>query len=146
MAATAGQIAEAGRVPNERIATTVRTSSVGSITTTETEVDSVTAALVDGRTYRIRWAGPVQSTAGGDNIRLFIRQTNTSGAQLQLDNHQNQASSIKYGFIMEVEFTATSTADHEFIASLIRLSGTGTISSVASATQPAYLYVDYISG
>ena len=144
MAATAGQIAEAGRIPGERIATTVRTSTVGSITTTETEVDSVTAALVTGRTYRVRWHGPVQSTAAADNVRAFIHQTNTSGTILQLDDVTPAAANIKYGMTLELEFTATSTGDQEFIASLDRISGSGTVSSVASATQPAYLYVDFI--
>jgi len=36
--------------------------------------------------------------------------------------------------------------DKTFVATLVRESGTGNMSHNAMATQPAYLYVDYIRG
>ena len=147
MAATAGQIAEAGRVPNERIATTVETSDSSTFTTSETTIASVTASLVSGRTYRIRFYGSIVSTVADGQVQCRLREDNTSGTQMQGVNvFPANTSSSGHPLPIEAEFTAVSTGNKTFVATGQRVSGTGTINMNGAATNPAYMYCDYIRG
>lgn len=146
MAATAGQKIIAGRVSGERIATDVNTAPTGSITTTETAVASVTAPLVSGRTYRLTFSGRIRSSVSGDDITFRLREDSTTGTVLwEIDTDLEQAS-LNQPMRCEAEFTATTTADKTFIASMFRITGTGTLVEDAGANAPSYLYVDYIRG
>jgi hypothetical protein len=145
VAAVAGQVATAGRVPGERIATTTVTSDSSTFTTTETEVASVTAALVSGRTYRVRYAARFGSTVAADWLKASIREDDTSGTVLTNDNMiLEQTSTSGWPVAGEAEYTAASTADKTFVLTGDRISGTGDCRLEAAATHPTYLTVDYI--
>jgi len=140
---SAGQQLVAGRVPGERIATTVSTANSAAITTTETIVDSVTAPLVTGRVYRVRWAGHILGAAISDQGLIRIRETNVAGAAIQIGRIKTPTAT-NYPIDLEAEFTAVATGNKVFVATLQR--EVGTVTRIANATQPVYLYVDYIRG
>jgi hypothetical protein len=145
VAAVAGQVATAGRVPGERIATTTVTSDSSTFTTTETEVASVTAALVSGRTYRVRYAARFASTVAADWLMASVREDSTTGTRLTEDNViSEQSATAGWPVAGEAEYTAASTGDKTFVLTGIRATGTGTCRLEAATTRPTYLYVDYI--
>jgi hypothetical protein len=143
----AGETIIAGRVPGERIATTTRTSNSSGVTTTETVVDSVTASLVSGRTYKVRWFGQVFSTVADGYVRLRIREDNVTGTEVdQRQQETNIAASQAFPVILEGEYTAAATASKTFVATIIRQVGTGTVTAQAGSANPTRLTVDYVSG
>lgn len=147
MVSSAGFQLAAGRIPGERIATTINTTDSSSWTTTETLTDSVTAALVSGRTYRIRWSGGIVSTVAGDIVLNRMREDSVAGTLMNERNfYLASTSTAGFGAELEATFTAITTANKTFIVSGIRNGGTGTHHADATATRPRYLYVDYISG
>jgi hypothetical protein len=130
-----------------RVATTERESNSSNITsTTESTVDSVTASLVAGRTYRVTWAGAIFSSVKDGVARARIREDNSTGTQLAFAQAEtaNQTASAASNYRMEAEYTAPSTASKTFVAAVQRLTGTGNVVAQASATNPTYLYVDYV--
>lgn len=142
----AGQELVAGRIPGERINTTIRTSNSAAFTA-ETSVDNVVANLVIGRTYRIRWVGALFSSVADGYARGRIREDTVAGTQLQLRQQPtNVAASQAFGLIMEVEYTAVATGAKTFHATMARQSGTGNITCTAAADTPTYLYVEYVRG
>jgi hypothetical protein len=147
MTAPAGGTATAGRIPGERIATTTVTSDSSTFTTTETEVASVTAALVSGRTYRVRYAARFGSTVAGDWLLASVREDDTSGTVLVADNMiLEQVATSGWPVAGEAEYTAASTANKTFVLTGDRISGTGDCRLEAAATHSTYFYVDYIRG
>lgn len=147
---SAGSQLIAGRIPGERIATSIETSDSATFTTTETEIMSVTAAVVIGRTYRIRGVGRLDSTVDNDDVALFVREDSLAGSALTVDlvelNAENQDTSGQQWTPLEVEWTASSTGLKTFVISAQRNSGSGSIRRRAGSDRPAYLYVDYIRG
>lgn len=147
MPTSAGFQLLAGRIPGERIATTVAEADSSSFTTTETEIDTVTAPLVDGRTYRIRWGGAVATTVANTTVLVRLREDDTAGATHQQRNFYIPiTSSAGIGMDVEVEFTAATTGDQVFALTGLRNGGTGTLTGTGAAGRPRYLYVEYISG
>ena len=143
--AQAGETIIAGKVPGERIATTTRTVNSSSFTTTETSIDSVTASVVIGRTYRVKWVTDVASTVDGDVARVRIREDNGSGSVIQLTNIRCR-NGRDIGFVLETEYTADATEDKTFVATCVRQDGTGTLALNAASEEPALLYVEYLYG
>ena len=141
----AGETFQAGRLAAERIATNIRTTASGTFTA-ETSLQTVTAALVTGRTYRVTYRGTLQSSVGGDSARSRIREDSVSGTQLQ--NYRAGLPNSGAGFTadVEAEYTAVSTGNKTFAVTGERASGTGNITASAAADGPAYLYVHYIHG
>lgn len=147
---SAGQQLVAGRVPGERIATTISTAASSNVTTTETKIDTVVASLVSGRIYRITWDTGLLSSVAGDSGFVRIREDDgITGTQLQLmriNIANTGGSGSRWPARIEAEYTAASTGSKTFSATLIRATGTGNVTTQAAATYPAYLYVDYIRG
>lgn len=147
MASSTGFQLTAGRIPGEQIAITTNVTDSGTWTTTETVADSVTAPLVSGRTYRIRWSGGLVSTVAADIVLVRMREDNVTGTLINERNvYISSTSTAGNGFTMEGRYTAVATADKTFVVSGIRNGGTGTQHADATGTRPRYLYVDYISG
>lgn len=144
MPSTAGFQLLAGRIPGERIATSTRTSNSSSFTA-ETQTDTVTAPLVSGRTYRVRVVLAPSSSVSGDVDLVRMREDNSSGTLLQF-GRVYIGSATGYSAMLEAQYTAVATGDKTFVVTGARSSGTGNITHAAGATQPTYLYVDYISG
>jgi hypothetical protein len=143
---SAGLKLRANRIPGERIETAVRTSSTTGITTTETQVDTVTAGLVDGRTYRITWDFPFDVSVATDHHFGRIRENTSAGAQLQGRRLSAVTTAQSYPGHMETEYTATATGNKTFVATLQRTGGSGNVNTRAASGNVAYLYVDYIRG
>ncbi|MCI0687022.1 MAG: hypothetical protein L0Y54_07280 [Sporichthyaceae bacterium] len=147
MAVLAGETIIAGKVPGERIATDIDTADSATFTTTETEVQSVTAALVSGRTYRIRWATRFESSVADDRVIARIREDNSTGSELSnMVVRMFTVGSIGWPVTIEAEYTAVATGNKTFSATGVRQSGTGNCFMEAAANRPSYLYVDYIRG
>lgn len=143
---SAGQQLLANRVPGERIATAVRTSNSGAVTTTETQVDSITAGLVSGRTYRVTWDVSYTVSVATDHHFARIREDTSAGTQLQGCRLSAVTTAQSYRQRIEVEFTAGSTGNKTFSMTFQRTGGSGNITSHAASTNPTYAYVDYIRG
>lgn len=143
--ALAGDTVIAGKVSGERIGTDVRTSTPATFTA-ETVVQSITVALVSGRTYKISYAGSLQSSVAADSARSRIREDSVSGTEMQ--NRRVACPNINAGFSAdaEAEYTAAATANKTFVVTGERATGTGNISAAATGTTPTYLYVEYIRG
>jgi len=144
---SAGETIIAGRIPGERIATNIETSDSGSISTTETVVMSVTAPVVEGRTYRVKAVFNVDGTVSNDTFVARLREDSVSGAQLQVDRVDLTNPSTNLAAVpLEVEYTADATEDKTFVLCFIRSTGTGSMILAAAGNAPSYLYVDYIRG
>jgi len=140
---SAGQQLIANRVPGERIGTTINTANSAAITTVETIVDTVTVPLVSGRTYRITWAASILGTVANDQGIARMREDNVAGTTLQVVRFK-APTATNYPLRMEAEFTAVATGNKTFVVCLLR--EVGTLTRIGNATQPVYLYVDYIRG
>jgi hypothetical protein len=145
MPSTGGFQLVAGRIPGERIATSTITSDSSTFTTSEVQVATVTAPLVTGRLYKVVFNGAYEITADGV-LRSSIRENNTSGTVVQLRDISIDNSGSATGAYVEGYYTAVSTADKTFVTTGDVLVGGGTANLNASATFPAYMYVEYISG
>lgn len=146
MGAVAGQAVQAGRVPDQ-LARTTATADV-TFTTTETVCMTVTAYLIAGRTYRVRFAGAWNSTAT-DRIITAIREDSVSGAGLvRRQVHMRISVTAAEGRpdAMETEFVAESSGDKTFVVSAFRNAGAGTCNLEAASTRPCFLAVDYVRG
>ena len=143
---SAGQKLVAGRIPGERIDTSIRTVGSASVTTTETEIDTVTAALVSGRTYKITWDFAFTHSVATDQFFARIREDDDTGTQLQGFRLSNTDTSSSHPCHREAEYTAVSTGNKTFVGTFVRTAGSGNISSLGASTNPQYLYVDYIRG
>lgn len=134
---------------NTRMATTIRTSDTSTVTTTETVADSVTASLVSGEKYRVRWAVGYTSDTAADTVFLRLRQDNVSGTVMTLvrgDNRVTNGAGSRWVAEVEAEYTAAATGSKTFVGTYVRASGSGNVKVVAAATYPTYLYVDLIVG
>jgi hypothetical protein len=129
----------------QRRNTTTRTSNTATFTA-ETLVDSVTANLVAGATYRITWAFSAVSTVAGDLVRVRLREDNLTGTIRELGGVYISHSGQKILGRIEGEYTAVATGSKTFVGTSMRFAGTGNISHNASTNEPHFLYVDYIRG
>lgn len=130
-----------------RIATSIETSDSSTFTTTETQVQSVTAALVSGRTYKVTFDTALATDNSGDLGTAIIREDNVSGQALQ-NRRVDLAGITTLGFPVhvEVEFTASSSGNKTFSGSMDRINGSGNLYRVGSSVRPSYMYVDYVRG
>lgn len=133
---------------NPRIATTTETTDSGTITSTETTVISVTGALVSGRTYRVRTVVGVMSSVAADNITVRLREDSSSGTLLNYDEVDIDRTSATGNFkaVLEAEYTAGSSGNKTFVATVQQATGTGNCRMEAGTDHPSYLYIDYIRG
>lgn len=146
MAFTGTQLV-AGRIPGERIATSIETTDSATFTA-ETQVMSITVPLVTGRTYRVRVIAGFISTSSEDQVIVRIREDNTSGTVLNRDYVFIATGTTNRNFkaVIEAEFTAASTANKTFVITGERAVGGAGDCMLETAEAPAYLYVDYIRG
>lgn len=132
---------------NIRVQTTTRVSDTSTVTTTETTADSVTATLVNGRRYRVRWIVGYNSSVADDTVFLRIREDSSSGTQMAIyrgHNHLSNGGGSRWVANFEAEYTASASASKTFVGTYVRASGTGNVSVVAGATYPTLLYIERI--
>lgn len=143
---SAGQQVLAGRIPGETIGTpSERTTSSGTFTA-ETQIDTITVPLVDGRKYKITWLGHISSSVADGYARCRIRQDSSSGTQIQLRQVITGVAAQSFPVPMIVYYTATATADKTFVVTCNRQAGTGNITAAAAVDTPTVLFVEYVSG
>lgn len=142
---SAGQSARAGFMPGEEIAVNTVTADSGTFTTTETQVQSVTAALITGEVYWVHWYVHYGSSVSGDRVTFRIREDNVSGTVLQeiAGNGGANHGASSVGDMMElwVRFTAAATGNKTFSCTMVRASGTGNVQLEGAATRPNYARV-----
>lgn len=146
MPSTGGFQLVAGRIPGERIQTSTITADTATITTTETEVGTITAALVSGRKYRVVMDFGFTVSVATDHHFARIREDNSAGTQIQGRRLTGATTAQTYYGRLETEYTAVSTGNKTFSATFVRTAGTGNIKLSANANSPTLIYVDYISG
>lgn len=132
---------------NERLATTVRTTDSGTVTTTETIADSVSAVLVSGRRYKIKWSVGYTSSIAADSLFLRIREDNVSGTVASLVRAYSpltNGAGSRWAAIVEAEYTAVASAAKTFVGTYVRASGTGNVNIAAGVTYPTILSIELI--
>lgn len=119
--------------------------------TAETVVDTVTASLVAGTTYRIIWEGQVgtssatSTTVANERIRGRIREDGISGTQLQLrDLVTIFGGGVSHDFRLSARFTAVSTGSKTFAVTCQRVTGAGTITSFAAGDSPVFTRIEIV--
>lgn len=145
----AGQRLSAGRIPGERIATGIvaaGSADSASVTTTEISIGSVTASLVAGRTYRVRYVTRLGTSVAGTIALARIREDSVSGAEMVGDNlYLGSAGTAGNFATSEGEYTAAATGSKTFHLTITRAGGTGDVRR-ESSFMPTYIYVDYLRG
>ena len=136
----------AGAFPGERIATEVITENSAVVTTVETAVASVTAKLAIGRTYRVRFAGVVDTSVALDLVDVRLRENSAGGTEMNLRRRDCPDATGRWPIEIEAEYTAALAGDKTFVVTYVRVAGAGNIILLATATTPSHFYVDYIRG
>lgn len=127
----------------QRIATTTRTTSTSTFTA-ETVTDSVTAALVSGKTYKVVCNQGCSSSVAADSETLRIREDSISGTQIQAVRVPLTVASVAVPGRLEVDYVAVATGNKTFVVTGLRASGTGNLSHIASTGQPNNIYVELV--
>lgn len=140
---SAGQQLIANRIPGERVAVNINTANSANVTS-EAITDTVTAPVVSGRTYRVTFSASVTGGAA-ERFLARVRLTNISGTILNTGRFQVTVAT-NYYCRFEAEFVAGSTGNQVIVVTLQRETAVANVVRVGNATQPAHLYVDYISG
>lgn len=119
-----------------------RTSSVGSITTVETAVDTITVSLVNGQEYEVEWISQFTDTVAADQVLVALREDSTTGTQVwgYFAASPNPVSAA-YPIRVLGTYTAVATGSKTFVGCLKRQSGTGTITSAAASTAVSRIIV-----
>lgn len=140
-----------GKVGTYRVADNGgRTADSGVFTTVEAAIDTVTAPLVAGRTYRVRWNVAWASTAAGDTVFTRLREDTGTGNQLQLIRTEivtTGGTGTRWPATIEAEYTAVATGNKTFVGTGVRVGVSGgNISAHADPTFPILMTVDYVKG
>lgn len=148
MPVLAGQTARIGRRPFERIATDAQVTDSANVGTTEAVVQSATASLVNGRTYRVRFYSGINGDVNNIQYNAILRQDNLAGTAIDVHRKRIEVtgSSIGWHCVLESYFTAVATGNKTFVVTLQRVSGSGNVWREAGTNHPSRLYVEYISG
>lgn len=131
-----------------RISTSVETTDSATFTTANTQIGSVVAALVSGRTYAVRLVTHIGADATGSTADVNLRENNTAGAEIQAAVGVPIPTSTAAGHYLAIEgeYTAVSTGNKTFVAVAARNSGSANLRREAAATRPQLLYVEYARG
>jgi len=129
-----------------RKSTTVSTSDSVTVGATETTVRSVTISAVSGQKYAVWFKGSLSSDVSADSNNMRIKEDNSSGTQLELNQiYLVNTSGNGFGVYLYTEWTAPSTASKTFVLTIQRSNGTGTAHRLrASSTNPDYFAVERI--
>lgn len=144
--ALAGREVIAGRVPDIIARATVTADSAPFVS--QTSVMTVSADLIEGRVYAVRFHGRFASNDATDRVVVRLRETNVSGQQ-HTEHNVLILSGTDTGFpdVSEFEFQAGATGSQTFAATGQRVSGGGTTTRLRAASdRPATLTVTYVRG
>ena len=121
-----------------------KTSSQGSITTTETDVTSLTVTAnvpTGGRSVKVTCFASVTSTVLNDAIKMRFYEDSTLIGSSQVI----QVGGV--GYTQQINFVMTTTptaGSHTYKATVFRNAGTGTISVNGSSTEPSIILVEAV--
>lgn len=128
-----------GAVAPGWVGESTRNTSSGTITTTETVVQSVTFTATPGARYKITAVQSVQSSVAADLIQVQVRWS--SGATLSISGAQlasllvNQDVAGK-GIIVPLVITVAGLSGQVTVGvTVVRASGTGNVTSFGNAQQ-----------
>lgn len=121
--------------------TATRTTTSGTFTTTETFTDAIAVNLINGKTYAVECCLLAASSTGGDECAWNLREDSATGTGLNGCRVYLQAANHGYLVRLYSEYVAVATSTKTFVASGVRTSGGGNVSSPAGANTPAYLFV-----
>lgn len=109
----------------QRLATVDEGSDSAAISTVETQVGSIVAAVVSGKKYQISLNIKIAQSVGGDTFVWNLKQDTSGGTSV--DAWANVAGTTSGTmFTPRISFTAAATANKTFVLTLVRISGTGT--------------------
>jgi hypothetical protein len=123
--------------------TATDTASSG-VFTAETVVDTITASLIAGVKYEIRWTGVWQSSVAGDVVNQQLREDSISGTRLTDGRIACTTANKAFAGFVRGYYTAAVTGSKTFVVTGVRDSGTGNITRAAVATSPAVLSIDQV--
>lgn len=136
-----GRATVGGLYPHLQVGTTYNNTSSGTFTAAETITDSITVAVVAGRTYQIEHTGSWRSTVANDVIDSWIHEDNLAGTILQRNRAAIPTASGAKQETLRTQWTAGASGNKTFVVSGQRYSGTGTCSRYGSGTIRSYLTV-----
>jgi hypothetical protein len=133
-----------GRVGTNVVARAQRTSDQLAITTITNLTDlEVSPTVRVGRRYRITGKVEIAQSVGTDVYRLFINQTVPSSVQLNRTQKCHAHTNGETAIVM-AEYAPPTTESVTWRLALERASGSGSLTSSASATNPAFILVEDI--
>lgn len=143
MAVAVGDPVILARAPGYQVAQTAVTSDSSAITTTETVVISVTASLISGVQYWVDVDIGVQSSVATDVAFVRLREDSLTGTERQFAQAyiDETSSTVAVRERLRYQYTAGSTGSKTFVATVVRLAGTGDLRLEASGNRPSYLTV-----
>lgn len=118
----------------------------GTFTTTETQVQTITASLENGRTYLVVGDGAMGTTVADSRGVVRIREDTVAGTQLMERSCDLSAASATTGAGMPYYVTARYThaaasGDKTFSLTMQRGNGTGVLRQEANTDRPCWLTV-----
>jgi hypothetical protein len=138
-------ISKYGSPVKTRVGVSNRQTNVAVPTATvETVIDTITVNLIAGQVYDIMWTGWNNSTVTTDVSIIRMRQDTVTGTAIDSGYITHTANGTSKN-TLRAQYTALATAVKTFVVTMIRFSGTGTLSSSGAATGPDILTVDMTS-
>lgn len=120
------------------------TTDSANFTTTETQIQTVTASLVEGAIYKIAWQPHFASSVNNDEMRGFIREDNISGTVIQSGYGLASSTGGNLGrtVVMYGKYEAVATGNKTFSFSASRVAGTGNCRVEGAADRPSIATVE----
>lgn len=115
--------------------------------TTEKLLDQITVPVVSGRKYLVRYVWAFQCDTLNDRYFVRLREgTTTAGTQIGVVNQilLTPINTLVPGMSVEAEWTASSTGNQSFTATIARNSGAGTATVRGSSSQQRILSVSWL--
>lgn len=138
------------RALNRRIATTTGDTDLTAATyASVAAVENVVAALVAGRTYRVRYVFNMSFANAGDRATVRLRDASGSagGAQISYITVFTPAAGVVVPGIVECDYLASATGNKTFQVTCERGGlAASTLQFRGAASQPRSLTVEYVSG
>jgi len=132
---------------NTRVATNKLTADSTTWGAAEAVATSVTATLVSGRRYEVKFVGKISSDVSGDTDNLRLREDNLTGTQFGFNQiYLVNTSGNGFFFVIVGEYTAVANGSKTFVMTGNRSAGTGTAHRIrAGGTTPCFFTVTAIN-
>lgn len=142
-------MASGDKLTNEVIATRVATNPVtassSTFTNTEVSLATVTAYLIDGKRYLVKYPARFSVATAAQLVTARLREDTVSGTQLQAAQvYCHSTDSVGFDLPIEVEYTATVTGNKTFVFTGQRNGGSGNVTMLAAASSTRCLTVTLI--